>query len=34
MLHASILIVDDEPLNLAAMEAVLNNDYRLLFDPA
>ena len=31
MLHASILIVDDEPLNLAAMEAVLNNDYRLLF---
>ena len=27
----SILIVDDEPINLAAMEAVLTNDYRLYF---
>jgi len=26
-----LLIVDDEPLNLAAMEAVLCDDYRLLF---
>lgn len=31
MPKATILVVDDEPFNLAAMEATLSDDYRLLF---